>query len=402
MTASVLECDPKLRLRVLVIILLPTFVWLGINSAHIRDARKQDFAAYWQAGHMILSGQDVYNSAEWIAERELRGTAFHSEPTFHYPLPFAVLFSPLALLPIQTAYGIWLFFELIALLSSIILLLNFYPNRGRYFELYIVAGVFLFRPAFAVIFNGQILAFILFALSMAIRLFHHRHMFWGGFILGLLALKPNIGVPVLGLAIVWLFMEKNWKGILGVGSGCVILFLLGFAIDANWVLEYLPAGGDALYKYHMSVPTLWGVMGRLFASDQVSFIASIAAVFVVLWIEIYILLYAKYPRQPLEVFASIVPAALLAAPYAWSHDQILLIPSMLYVMISLSVLRGNLRSALFLIGSVTLSISLALLAYTLLHDVWSFLNSLLMWVLVMIFTPRKFEYGKIDGMNVTT
>ena len=89
----------KTRTAFIFLILIPVFLLVSLSSSKIYDARKQDFAAYWQAGHMILSGQDIYNSSEWIAERERRGTALHSESTFHYPLPFAVLFSPLALFP---------------------------------------------------------------------------------------------------------------------------------------------------------------------------------------------------------------------------------------------------------------------------------------------------------------
>ncbi|MCI0608221.1 MAG: DUF2029 domain-containing protein [Anaerolineae bacterium] len=135
-----------------------------MSSSKIYDARKQDFAAYWQAGHMILAGQDVYNSTEWIAERELRGTALHSEPAFHYPLPFAILFSPLALFSVQSAYTIWLFFEQVAILISILALLSFYPARTSYLELFTIAGIFLFRPSFSVILNGQILSLLLITL----------------------------------------------------------------------------------------------------------------------------------------------------------------------------------------------------------------------------------------------
>ena len=101
-----LEHGNKVRSRFIFIILIPIFMVVSIASSKFVDAHKQDFAAYWQAGHMILSGQDVYNSSGWIKERELRGTAPHSEPTFQYLLPLAVVFVPLGLLPIQSAYAV--------------------------------------------------------------------------------------------------------------------------------------------------------------------------------------------------------------------------------------------------------------------------------------------------------
>jgi alpha-1,2-mannosyltransferase len=401
MTSNLLDQNPKARIHLLVIILLPIFAGLGLNSAEIRDARKQDFAAYWQAGHMILSGQDVYDSAEWIAERELRSTALHSEPAFHYPLPFAVLFSPLALLPVQTAYGVWLFFELVALLTSVILLLNFYPSRGRYFELFVVAAVFLYRPTFAVIFNGQILAFLFLFLNTALLLFERHRDFWGGFVLCALALKPNIGFSFLFLIAIWMLIEKQGKGIAGLAAGCSLLFLLGWVVNAQWVSDYLQVGGDAFNKYLESVPTLWGALNRLFRTDRVGFAASLVAVLLVLSIEIFILMRAKSSLQPLEVFASIIPAALLVAPYAWSHDQIFLVIPLLYIVFQIATTKSEIASVFALFAAIALAIVLALIAHALLHDVWSFLNSLLVWAVVLYFMHRNFTLEKLKGKNVT-
>ncbi|HET9909869.1 MAG TPA: glycosyltransferase family 87 protein, partial [Anaerolineales bacterium] len=168
------ENTHKTRTAFILLILIPIFLLVSLSSSKIYDAHKQDFAAYWQAGHMILSGMDIYDSSEWLAERQRLGTALHSEPTFHYPLPFAILFSPLALLPVQTAYTLWLFLGQIAILSSILILLKFHGARTGYFELFTIAGIFLFRPSFSVIFNGQILSLLLLLVSVSILLFHDQ------------------------------------------------------------------------------------------------------------------------------------------------------------------------------------------------------------------------------------
>ena len=124
------------------VILCPIFLVFSLLLSRWFDGHLQDFAAYWQAGHMILSGQNVYDSAQWVAVRQREGTAFHSEPTFQYPLPLAILFSLLALLPIQSAYILWMFFAQVAVLASITLLLNFYPARSGYLEMLAITGIF--------------------------------------------------------------------------------------------------------------------------------------------------------------------------------------------------------------------------------------------------------------------
>ena len=389
------ENDQKARIRFIFIILIPIFILISVSSSKIFDAHKQDFAAYWQAGHMILAGQDVYNSSEWIAERELRGTALHSEPAFHYPLPFAILFSPLALLPVQTAYIFWLFFEQFIILISVLTLLSFYPARTGYFELFTIAGVFLFRPSFSVIFNGQILSLLLLLVCVSILLFHYQRWLLGGFALSLLSLKPSIGIPILAFAGIWLLAKKQWNGILGIALGCVALLLIGVLVDPNWVIDYLSVGGDSFSKYFGLHPTLWGVVDKVFVQNAKSLAAGAGVGLIIFLTEVYVLSKRSLNNSPIEAFASILPAGLLIAPYSWSYDQILLAVPLVYLMIRIASAQGNRMAFLFLFGIVTLSISLVFVAHGLRHDVWSFLNSFIVWIFMLILIPRSDQSSSI-------
>ena len=385
----------KTRTAFIFLILIPIFLLVSLSSSKIYDARKQDFAAYWQAGHMILSGQDVYNSSEWIAERERRGTALHSEPTFHYPLPFAVLFSPLALLPVESAYTLWLFFGQIAILTSILILLSFYPARTGYFELCTIAGIFLFRPSFSVIFNGQILSLLLIFVCVSILLFHHQHWFWGGLTLSLLSLKPSIGLPILALAGLWLLTKKQWHAILGIALGCFTLLLAGMLIDPNWPIEYIRVSGDSFDKYFGLHPTLWGVVDKIFTQNAKSLVAGAVVSLTIFLTEVYFLNRRGTHHAPIEAFASILPAGLLIAPYSWSYDQVLLAVPLIYLMIRIAFSQGNRMAVLFLFGIVTLSIFLVFAAHGIRHDVWSFLNSFIVWIFVLFLIPRSDQSSRV-------
>ena len=389
------ENTQKTRTTFIFLILIPIFLLVSLSSSKVYDARKQDFAAYWQAGHMILAGQDVYNSSEWIAERERRGTALHSESTFHYPLPFAVLFSPLAVVPVEFAYALWLFFGQVAILTSILTLLTFYPARSSYFELFTIAGIFLFRPSFSVILNGQILSLLLMFVCVSVLLFHNQNWFWGGFALSLLALKPSIGLPMLVLAGVWLFVSKQLHGIFGIALGCVTLLLAGMLIDPNWPIDYLRVGGDSFSKYFGLHPTLWGVVDKIFVQDSRSLVAGAVVSLVIFLTEVYVLNKKGINNPPIEAFASILPAGLLIAPYSWSYDQILLAVSLIYLMIRIAYSSGNWIAVLFLFGIVSLSIFLVLIAHVVHHDVWSFLNSFIVWIFVLCLIPRTDQSSRI-------
>jgi hypothetical protein len=370
------------------LVLCPIFLVFSLLLSQWWNGREMDFAAYWQAGHMILSGQNVYDSEEWIAVRQLEGTALHSELTFQYPTPLAILFSPMALLPVQSAYTLWMFFAQIALLASIIILLGFYPTRSGYFELLTITGIFFFRPSFSVINSGQILTPLLLLLSVSIWLFHHGYWFAGGSILSILSLKPSIGFPILILAGLWLLSRKQWRGILGMILGGLALVVFGAAVNSRWIIDYVNIGGNSFRKYYGMHPTFWGVIDRIFQIDSLSLVIGFLVVAVVLAVEAYLFWGNKSKLEAFDAFASILPAALLIAPYSWNYDQILLTIPIVFLLISISVRYGTGKAALFMFGVVALAFGMVTIAYFVEHDVWSVMNSLVVWVFSLYFVIK--------------
>lgn len=378
----------KKRSIFLCVILVPIFLFVSLSSSRIYNGHKRDFAVYWQGAYMVLHDQDVYDSAGWISERESLGTALHSEPTFNYPLPLAVLFMPFALLSVQSSYIFWLFFAQVAILISPVILLSFYLARSGYVELLTMAGVFLFRPTFSVILNGQITSLLLLVISISILLFHRKNWFLGGCILTILSLKPSIGLPILALAGVWLLFGKQWMGILGMVLGCLVLFIIGYAVDPYWAVDYLAIGGDAFNKYYGMQSTVWGIAAKILPARDLSVIIGVLAVLVILSIELY-LLFRNPLSKPFEAMASIVPAGLLIAPHSWAYNQLLLAVSIVYLVIRISNAQGVKTASLFIFGVVLLAVLLVSIAYLVNHDVWSVLNSFVVWVLVLHFTSRS-------------
>ena len=370
------------------VVLCPIFLVFSLLLSRWYDGHRQDFAAYWQAGHMILSGQNVYDSAQWIAVRESEDTALHSEPTFQYPLPLAILFSPLARLPVQSAYTLWMFFAQIAVLTSIAILLSFYPARSGYFELLTVTGIFFFRPMFSIV-NGQILTPLLLLLSLSIYLFTRGNWFLGGFVLSTLSLKPSIGFPVLILAGLWLLSVKQWRGILGMMLGGLVLVMSGAWVDSQWIVHYVNIAGNSFYKYYGMHPTLWGVVDKIFKVNSLSLVIGFVCVAVVLAIEAYLFLGNKSKVEAFPAFASILPAALLIAPYSWNYDQVLLIIPIVFLLITISVKYGIGKTAAFMFGMVALAFGLVAIAYVVKHDVWSFLNSFVVWMFSLYFVMKN-------------
>jgi hypothetical protein len=374
------------------VVLGSIFLVVSLLTQGRYDARLSDFAVYWLAGHMAASGQNVYDSQVWLAERDSQGIALHAEPTFQYPLPFAIFFVPLGLFPVHQAHTIWLFFSQLAVLISIVLLLKFYPARTAYVELLIVGGFFVFRPVFMALEKGQLLPLLLLCVSCSIYLFDRKKWFFGGLLLSLLAIKPSLGVPVLALIGVWLLARKQWVGLLGMSVGSVAFLLVGMMSNPRWLIDYVSIGGHSFNKYYGMHPTLWGAADKIFVANDRSVPVAAGMVLTVFAIQAWLFWKGKVEDDSMKAFSLILPAGLLIAPYSWAYDQILLIVPIVYVMSRILLSSGSNLSLLFLSGAVLCAIVLVLISHEVLHDVWSFLNSFLIWMFVLYFTIRHPHY----------
>jgi membrane-bound acyltransferase YfiQ involved in biofilm formation len=96
----------------------------------------------------------------------------------------------------------------------------------------------------------------------------------------------------------------------------------------------------------------------------------------------------EFDKSPLLAMASILPASLLATPYSWSYDQILLIVPIVFSVLKIWAGWGNAKAVLFLIGIIASAIAFDVVAYLLNRDVWSVLVSAIVWISVLIFASR--------------
>jgi hypothetical protein len=172
-----------------------------------------DFYAYWAAGVLLNRGQDPYNVAALTAVQRAQGLYIETGSGFSYPLFFAHLMRPLALLPPATAAAIFSVLSLIALAFAIGLLLRSLPQLRWPLALAggVVAG--LFPPVIGSLYFGQANLFVLLLLALAYRAVVPGVMLGiagaiklypvGGFLAALTVRPPRwrviaVGVGVLG------------------------------------------------------------------------------------------------------------------------------------------------------------------------------------------------------------
>jgi hypothetical protein len=291
-----------------------------------------DFFSFWLAGRMVHTGQNPYVEEGWVRAHQVYGAEWISDPTFLYPIPLAIFFIPFGLLDLYDAFVLWVWLSLVLLLVSVVMLLPLFGSVRKHFILPVALGILLYRPALPLLLNGQLAAFFFLLLVVTGVFWEKGHWTWGGVIVSFLALKPNIGVPILGLISLYLLVHKYYKGLLGMGLGLIGMWALGGLYVANWVELYL----GVLQAKHAQTfgfsATIWGLSAFVsrFNHEVTLVIGSVAVLFVS--ILFFVLITRPKAITPMVALALSVSAGLLVTPYLWPYDQVLLFLPIILIM----------------------------------------------------------------------
>jgi hypothetical protein len=319
----------KYALLILIPILVVLAALLAFRIVGSMDYRHNDndFFTFWLAGHLVSQGGSPYDTAQWLNGYHLFDIGFIPNPAFLYPYPLALLLVPLGLLPFHSAYILWVtLIQLMILFSLAILLLLEENSRAKLFFIPLLAGTALFRPTILTLTQGQVSGLFLFGLAWIAFFWQKGKWFWGGLLLGLLALKPNLGVLVIGLLLIWLLRQKRWTAFLGMLVSGIFILIAGLVANPEWISQYWHIGSTKLSNTFGGSPTVWG-LGALISHYQPTgtlLIGGLAALFILAGF-LWMIFLSRTVLRPVRVLALAVTITLLIAPYTWTYDQLLLI-----------------------------------------------------------------------------
>ncbi len=171
--------------------------------------------------------------------------------------------------------------------------------------------------------------------------------------------------------------------------GGFLLVLIGALVNYRWVIDYAAISQDVFRKYYGMHPTFWGIIDKTFKVHSLSMIIGFGCVVAVFLIEAWMFWRNESDIDVLPAFASLLPVALLISPYSWNYDQILLLVPIVFLLITISAKYGIGKAALFMLGIVALAFAMVIVAYRVGHDVWSFMNSFVVWIFTLYFVTKK-------------
>ncbi|MCA9903521.1 MAG: DUF2029 domain-containing protein [Anaerolineae bacterium] len=298
----------------------------------------------WSPAHLLVTGRDPYTVDVLF------------EGTNAVWLPTAIgAFFPIGWLPLQIATNLWMLFTITLYIACIVVIL-----RTRRLPPWLVAAAFLvsllFPPFLSHLSLGQFTLFAMACLMLAFFRDNPRPEV-AGVLCALASGKPQLLVlPILGYGF-FLLRNKRWS------DG--LRFALAFVVTAalltlplwvgypNWLEGYRQALGRNPDWLHPSLFVLlgetWGTFGTVIAWGIAA-----AALGLGLW----------QWRQPRQGILWMMALNLVAVPYVWSWDFVLLMPLFVATLIATRslALRGLMLIVYAAVWILTVHIRLTTLA----------------------------------------
>lgn len=317
-----------------VTLIVAEVLWLplSVRSGQEESLQERDWVVFYWTGNRLADGR-----TREIYIRDLKDgdrPEFETRLYFLYP-PFVVwLTRPLAGLRPSTAYALCVGAVVLATLGAFIGLLTLVPLTGIQRLIGFMALLASF-PWNAAVMLGHLGALLILPPVLALAAWKRGRPFAAGCALGLLVAKPNWGIPILGL----LILGRQWRSVAGFVTCVVGLALvsvpLGLDLWGDW-LQTMDAYGTVVAD---AIPvakqaTLLAVVRFLFqrpGSDPVVFTVWVLLALLLmgwtarLW---YTLAPGRCQYLPRLLGTSLL-TTLVANPYAYSYDLLLLVPAAL-------------------------------------------------------------------------
>ena len=315
---------------------------LDINGISLATSKPLtwDFTNLWYGGRLALEGQteNLFNLEAYRAGLRTLFTPYIENSEWSYPPTFLLIGAPLALLPLYSAYVLWT----VGTLGVLSLLL-----RRAGLPLLGCAMIWISPGAMNnVLFghNGALTSFLLFGGLLAAR----RRPMLAGLCFAALTIKPHLGllVPVCLIA-AGAWRAISWTAFFAVLMAIVTALFFGASVWVGFftttqplmqaIMEAPPGQGYHANAATVFVSARWlglGVTAAYLVQALVTLTAAIAA-----W-----RMWKTASGDPLLRASATAVLALLATPYGYSYDMVMLSAAALVVLN-----QGNLKRSIVLI-----------------------------------------------------
>lgn len=292
------------------IFVILTFAILFIPPLLGMNYKPVDWQHYIEAASRIAHRISPYNDLE-----------------FFYPPWFAIILTPLLILPHDVAAILWLLVGFISLFCSIFqwgTIIKFPTNTRNKFLLSI--AMILSPPAFYIFITGQASAVVILGLVYLFSLSHPSNKFSRFLLVFLCILGITTKPHLVALPFILYLLEnirlQQWHLLFMIFISLISLCIVSTIIYPPWWLEWFKAilGGDFRGGIGLVAKGYYGLR----EAGIPSFILALPA--------LYTMIYWLLNKDFVHVFSLAIVSNLILIPYSRTYDLVVLYPVCLYVL----------------------------------------------------------------------
>jgi hypothetical protein len=328
--------------------LLLTVLFLFLSPLTSKTIGTRDYVVYWATGRQLVNHANPYDGITLAKNESSQGfpaaykASYMRNPPWILPLTY-----PLGLLGARVGWILWSLLLLCCLLVSVHLLwiMHGRPKNRRYLLGY------TFAPALICLGNGQTAPLALLGLALFLRL-HQTRPFLAGVSLWLCALKPNLFLPFGVALLAWILLSRSFKILAGAAVAMAASCALLYAIDPMAWSQYAEMMRTSGIEKQF-IPCL-GVALRLWLRPQMTGLQYLPAALGCAWALAYFWARRNVWKW-MDHGSLLMLVSVLAAPYAWLYDAVVLIPALLH---GAYLTRSRVLLASLALGSALIEIAL--------------------------------------------
>ena len=310
-----------------------------------------DFFCLYHGGRALTVGLDPYDETAWLAATgglypdPRGGVATPPCPgRYGYPLWTAVALMPLGALPIELASTLWMTLSIGAAILGIAAAWSAFGGTSRYAGLFAVSVV-MSQPFWIFLVSGQLSGITLGLAGITAWAIARQRERSGGVALALLALKPQTSGITIPVVFIQAVLGGRRRFVVWALVAGTLMLVVPFLFVPGWPLEWLGEVGGRRLRVISQMPTAWGFAAQT-VGDPAWGAAFLAAIVIIT------ALIARGRAEPLVVFVLSLPLSLLATPYAWTYDYLVLAIAWGFIFACAGRSQGATRSVLLLAGLV--------------------------------------------------
>ncbi|MGQ9556272.1 MAG: glycosyltransferase family 87 protein [Anaerolineae bacterium] len=305
-------------------------LWLAFLAfVSLRDGWGNDMRTCWGAARTLLEGHDPY-----IAITPYPGLNLAPGQQFH-PLPWVLLlFSPLAVIPFQSALRVWAAFNWIFIVASVVLVYPLCELQSRWGRALIAGAVVLMQ--IRALQSAQLGILIAVAVLLGVLLLRGGRSFLAGVLLSIGIFKPWIAFGPVGAVILIALRRHKPHLLAGLLVGASLVVLGSLILLPTWPLSYprvdftqalgYKVGDEFLQLWPLA--TLFDFTKYILLLPQTPVIVIAQIVLLALatgWCAIAVLLKWSADRVDDRFLVGVgAPVPLLALPYVRYYDYAIL------------------------------------------------------------------------------